>query len=85
MATTMNQCLLLVVSNGPIKSIPHFSKGSKGGMGCKRPFIIDRLLCINLTYIITFAIITGILEEGRPVIIYLQKISIMIWFAKWPL
>ncbi len=33
MATIMNQCLLLVTGNSPIKSIPHFSKGLKNGMG----------------------------------------------------
>jgi hypothetical protein len=41
MATTMNQCPFLVTSNGLIKSIPHFSKGPKGGMGCKSPLIVD--------------------------------------------
>jgi hypothetical protein len=44
-ATTMNQCPFLVTGNGPIKSIPHFSKGPKGGMGCRGPFTID--LCAN--------------------------------------
>jgi hypothetical protein len=33
MATTMNRFFFLVIGNGPIKSIPHFSKGPKGGMG----------------------------------------------------
>jgi len=41
MATTMNQCPFLDTSNGPIKSIAHSSKGPKGGMGYKRPFIVD--------------------------------------------
>jgi len=39
--TTMNRCLFLVIDNGLIKSIPHFSKGLKGGIGCRRPLIID--------------------------------------------
>jgi hypothetical protein len=38
MATAMNQCLLLIIGNGFIKTIPHFSKGPKGGMGCEGPF-----------------------------------------------
>ncbi len=40
-AITMNRCPLLFIGNGPIKSIPHFSKGPKGGMGCKKPFTVD--------------------------------------------
>jgi hypothetical protein len=39
--TTMNQCPFLITSNGPIKSIPHFSKGPKGGMGCRGPLTVD--------------------------------------------
>jgi hypothetical protein len=41
MATTMNQCLFYAIGNGPIKSIPHFSKGCKGGMGCKSPLTVE--------------------------------------------
>ncbi len=39
--TIMNRCPLLVIDNGPIKSIPHFSKGLKGGMGCRGPLTVD--------------------------------------------
>jgi len=41
MATTMNQCPVLIIDNGFIKLIPHFSKGPKGGMGCKGPLIVN--------------------------------------------
>jgi len=41
LTNTMNWCPLLVIGNGPIKSTPHFSKGHRGGMGCKKPFIVD--------------------------------------------
>jgi len=37
----MNRCPLLVISNGPIKLIPHISKKPNGGMGCKGPFTVD--------------------------------------------
>jgi len=39
--TIMNQWPFLVTGSGPIKSIPHFSKGLKGGMGCRGPFTVD--------------------------------------------
>jgi hypothetical protein len=39
--TTMNRCPFLVIGNGLIKSIPHFSKGLKGGVGCRRPLTIN--------------------------------------------
>ncbi len=40
-ATIMNRCPLLVISHSPIKSIPHFSKSPKGGMGCRRPLTVN--------------------------------------------
>jgi hypothetical protein len=36
----MNWSPFLIIGNGPIKSIPHFSKGFIGGMGCKGPLIV---------------------------------------------
>jgi len=71
--TIMNQCPFLIIGNGPIKSISHFSKGLHGGMGCKGPLTVD-LLHIGLTYIATPTIIMGILEEGGPIVTCLQNL-----------
>jgi hypothetical protein len=72
-ATTLNPCPFLITGKSPIKSTPHFSKGSKGGMGCKGPLTIDFVHKLHIHHNFS-TIIMGILEKGGLVLTYQQNL-----------